>query len=187
MPNPHERPSTSLANPQQLWLSVLLPTIVAFYVQNFVYVPSLSSPLLLRNYPNTFAFIPIPPMSLSSWNRSNSKAFRHIMPCVAPVCEGMHYHKTGVPWQMKSIFIIILVLLVLPQNVLFCKGFWDSCRFLWNYRLWLIGAEPCKLLLPVSSQLGKKGNFLLLRIFLFFLQLLKYFIPFFLITPLIIF
>ena len=75
----------------------LLPTIVAFYVQNFVYVPSLSSPLLLRNYPNTFAFIPIPSMSLSSRNRSISKIFRHILPCIAPVCEGMHYHKTGVP------------------------------------------------------------------------------------------
>ena len=86
----------------------MLPTIVAFYVQSFVCVPSLSSPLLLRNYPNTFAFIPIPPMSLSSLNRSNSKAFCHILPCVAPVCEGMHYHKTGVPWQMKSTFIIVI-------------------------------------------------------------------------------
>ena len=90
---------------------------MAFYVQNFVYVPSLSSPLLLRISPHTFAFIPIPPMCLSSRNRSNSKAFRHILPCIAPVCEGMHYHKTGVPWQMKSIFIIIFFLLkclVLP-------------------------------------------------------------------------
>lgn len=82
--------------------------IVAFYVQSFVCVPSLSSPLLLRNHPHTFAFIPIPSMSLSSRNRSNSKAFRHILPCVAPVCEDMHYHKTGVPWQMNSTFIIYL-------------------------------------------------------------------------------
>ena len=86
----------------------LLPTIVAFYVQSFVCVPSLSSRLLLRISPNTFAFIPIPPMSLSSRNRSNSKAFCHILPCIAPVCEGMHYHKTGVPWQMKSTFIIVI-------------------------------------------------------------------------------
>ena len=84
----------------------LLPTIVAFYVQSFVCVPSLSSRLLLRIYPNTFAFIPIPPMSLSSRNRSNSKAFCHILPCVAPVCEDMHYHKTGVPWQMNNTLII---------------------------------------------------------------------------------
>ena len=65
-----------------------------------------SSPLLLRNPPNTFAFIPLPAMSLSSLNRSNSKTFRHIMPYSAPVCEGMHYHKTGVPWQINSIFIM---------------------------------------------------------------------------------
>ena len=67
---------------------------------------SLSSPLLLRISPNTFTFIPILPMSLSSRNRSNSKTFRHIMPYSAPVCEGMHYHKTEVPWQMKSTFIM---------------------------------------------------------------------------------
>lgn len=102
-------------------LVVLIPTIVAFYVQNFVYVPSLSSPLLLRNYPNTFAFIPIPPMSLSSRNRSNSKAFRHIMPCVAPVCEGMHYHKTGVPWQMKSTRIIKIFPPKLPRYAKKCE------------------------------------------------------------------
>ena len=71
-----------------------------------IHIQPLSSPLLLRNPPNTFAFIPIPPMSLSSRNRSNSKAFRHILPCIAPVCEGMHYHKTGVPWQMNSTLII---------------------------------------------------------------------------------
>ena len=45
-------------------------------------------------------------MSLSSLNRSNSKAFRHILPRVATVCEGMHYHKTGVPWQMNKTLII---------------------------------------------------------------------------------
>ena len=62
-----------------------------------IHIPSLSSPLLLRNYPNTFAFIPLVVICLSSLNRSNSKAFCLILPCVAPVCEGMHYHKTGVP------------------------------------------------------------------------------------------
>ena len=107
-------------------LIVSLPTIVAFYVQSFVYVPSLSSPLLLRISPNTFAFISIPPMNLSSRNRSNSKAFRHILPCIAPVCEGMHYHKTGVPWQIKSTLIIVLFLLDLSQNTLFYKKIQDS-------------------------------------------------------------
>lgn len=70
-----------------------------------------SSLLLLMNPPNTFAFIPLPAMSLSSLNRSNSKVFCHIMPYSAPVCEGMHYNKTGVPWQMKSILIIVFFLL----------------------------------------------------------------------------
>ena len=68
----------------------------------------LRRPLLLRISPNPFAFVPIPSMSLSSRNRSISKAFCHILPCIAQVCEGMHYHKTGVPWQMKSTFIINL-------------------------------------------------------------------------------
>ena len=62
--------------------------------------------LLLRISPHTFAFIPIPSMCLSSRNRSNSKVFRYILPCISPVCEGMHYHKTGVPWQMNKTFII---------------------------------------------------------------------------------
>ena len=84
--------------------------IVFIFFRIFIVTSSttlpVSGPLLLRNPPNTFAFIPLPAMSLSSLNRSNSKTFRHIMPYSAPVCEGMHYHKTGVPWQMKSIFII---------------------------------------------------------------------------------
>lgn len=101
----------------------LLPTIVAFYVQSFVCVPSLSSPLLLKISPHTFDFIPITPLSLSSRNRSNSKALRLILPCVAPVCEGMPYHKTGVPWQIKSTFIMFLFLLNLPQKALLCKAF----------------------------------------------------------------
>ena len=97
----------------------MLPTIVAFYVQSFVCVPSLSSPLLLRISPNTFAFIPIPPMCLSSRNRSIFNTFRLILPCVAPVCEGMHYHKTGVPWQMNKTFIIVLFLLVCSEILCF--------------------------------------------------------------------
>ena len=81
----------------------------------------LSSPLLLRNPPNTFAFIPLPAMSLSSLNHSNSNIFRHIMPYSAPVCKGMHCHKTGVPWQMKSTFIINFSCSKMPCIALFCK------------------------------------------------------------------
>ena len=91
--------------------------IVAFVI----HIHPLSSPLLLRISPHTFAFIPIQPMNLSSRNRSNSKAFRLILPCVASVCEGMHYHKTGVPWQMKSIFIIICFSLFCPEMPYFAR------------------------------------------------------------------
>ena len=61
-----------------------------------------------------------------------------------------------VPWQMNNTFIIVLFLLDLPRNALFCKGFRVSCSLLWNYRLWRIGAELSKLLLPVSSKIGSK-------------------------------
>lgn len=95
-------------------LGIILPKIVAFSVQTLVYVPSLSSRLLLRNIPIFFDYYGSSPMCLSSRNRSNSKAFRPIMPYSAPVCEGMHYHKTGVPWQMKSTFIIVFSYLKMP-------------------------------------------------------------------------
>jgi len=91
---------------------------VALSVQTLVYLPSLSSRLLLRNIPNFSHYSSLSAMSLSSLNRSNSKAFRHILPRVAPVCEGMHYHKTGVSWQMKSTFIIVFLLNIItsPDN-----------------------------------------------------------------------
>lgn len=89
----------------------LLARIVAFSIQSLVYLPSLSSRLLLRNIPNFFDYYGSSSMCLSSRNRSNSKAFHHILPCIAPVCEGMHYHKTGVPWQTNSILITIKFLL----------------------------------------------------------------------------
>ena len=88
-------------------LGIILPKIVAFSVQTLVYVPSLSSRLLLRNIPNFFDYYGSSPMCLSSLNRSNSKAFCLILPCIAPVCKSMNYHKTGVPCQIKSTFIIV--------------------------------------------------------------------------------
>ena len=97
-------------------------------------------------------------MCLSSLNRSNSKAFRRILPCVAPLYKALHYSKTGVPWQMKHTLIIILFLLVLPRNALFCKIFWNSCSLLWNYRLWQIRARLSKLVLPVSSKIGSNTS-----------------------------
>ena len=58
-------------------------------------------------------------LSLSSRKRSIFNAFRHILPCVAPLCEDMHYHKTGVPWQIKSIFNIVFYLLVCSEILCF--------------------------------------------------------------------
>lgn len=129
--------STSLSlvpNVKKHWATLLhlvYPTlnkhaIVFIFFRIFIVTSSttlpVSSPLLLRNPPNTFAFIPLPAMSLSSLNRSNSKTFRHIMPYSAPVCEGMHYHKTGVPWQMNKTLIINFSCSEMPCIALFCKG-----------------------------------------------------------------
>ena len=81
--------------------------IVAF----FIHLPSLSSPLLLRISPKTFAFIPILHMCLSSLNRSIYAVSRHILPCVAPLCKALHYSKTGVPWHTNNTRIIYFLLL----------------------------------------------------------------------------
>ena len=100
-------------------------------MKTFIYVPSVSSPLLLKNSPNPFAFIPLPAMSLSSLNRSNSNAFCHIMPYSAPVCKALHYSKTGVPWQMKSIFIIALYLHISLAFLLKCPILQGFSAFLY--------------------------------------------------------
>lgn len=106
------------------------------------------------------------------------------MPRFAAMCNVLFKCHRTLPWQMNSIFIIVLFLLVLPRNALprlssrswqsqnarickhigtlrsllrvFCKGFWDSCSLLWNYRLWQIRAEACKLVVAVSSKIGSK-------------------------------
>ena len=88
--------------------------IVAF----FIHLPSLSSPLLLRISPKTFAFIPILHMCLSSLNRSIYAVSRHILPCVAPLCKALHYSKTGVPWQMNSTFILFSINYLFLSNYL---------------------------------------------------------------------
>ena len=72
------------------------------------------------------------------------------------------------PWQMNNIFIIVLFLLVLPRNALFCKGFWGYCDMLWNYRLWQIRAELSMLLLLVSSKISSTTERLTTKNFLFF-------------------
>ena len=136
-----------------------------FYVQHFVCVPSLSSQLLLRISPHILAFIPIPPMSLSSRSRSIFNTFRYILPCVAPVCDGMHYHKTGVPWQINNTFIIVLFLLVLTRNALFCKGFRGLINVCFCWHLGKIRQDKaCYYYLLVVKMVVKRKR-LLLRIF----------------------
>ena len=103
--------------------------------------------------------------SLSNLNHSNSKAFHQILPRVAPVCEGLHYHKTGVLWQINKTLIIVLFLFDLSRNALFCKGFWDYYDMIQNYRLWQIRAELSKLLLPVSSKIDSKRKILTTKAF----------------------
>nr|DAF24224.1 MAG TPA: hypothetical protein [Caudoviricetes sp.] len=80
--------------------------------------------------PNTFGYITVSSMYLSSLNRSIYQCFRHIIPCSAPLCAIVHSFPTDLPWQMKSTFIIVLFLLVLPRNALFCEGFRVSCSLL---------------------------------------------------------
>lgn len=118
---------------------------MACSVQSLVYLPSLSSQLLLRNMPNSFDYYGSYSRCLSSRNRSIFKAFRHILPCIAPVCEGMHYHKTGVPWQTKSTRIIYFFLSVcggMPCFARFCKGCRDLCD---SQKMWLTLQNKAKL------------------------------------------
>ena len=116
---------------------VLLPTIVAFTIS---------------------IYLSIQPCSLSSKVGSIVQFICLIMPCLAQVCERLRSHTTDLPWQTKSTFIIVLFLLVLPRNALFCKIFWNSCSLLWNYRLWQIIARLSKLVLPVSSKIGSNTS-----------------------------
>ena len=44
--------------------------------------------------------------------------------------ETFHHAREILPWQMKSTLIIVLFLLLLPRNALFCKIFWNSCSLL---------------------------------------------------------
>ena len=60
------------------------------------------------------------------------------------------------PWQMKSIFIIVLFLLVLPRNALFCKGFRRFVKCVILLASWQNRARWSKLLRAVSSKIGSK-------------------------------
>ena len=74
------------------------------------------------------------------------------------------------PWQMKSTLIIVLFLLLLPRNALFCKGLWGYGKMLWNYRLWQNRAELSMLLLLVSSKISSKRKMFTTKGFYFIFQ-----------------
>ena len=60
------------------------------------------------------------------------------------------------PWQMNSTFIIVLFLLDLPRNALFCKGFRRFVKCLILLASWQNRARWSKLLRAVSSKISSK-------------------------------
>lgn len=123
---------------------VLLPTIVAFTIS---------------------IYLSIQPCSLSSKVGSIVQFICLIMPCLAQVCERLRSHTTDLPWQTKSTFIIVLFLLDLSRNALFCKGFRGLINVCFCWHLGKIRQdEACYYYLLVVKMVVKR-KFLLLRIF----------------------
>ena len=60
------------------------------------------------------------------------------------------------PWQMNNTFIIVLFLLDLPGNALFCEEFRVFVKCVLRLSSWQNTARWSKLLLPVSSKIGSK-------------------------------
>ena len=67
----------------------------------------------------------------------------------------MHYHKTGVPWQMKSTFIIVTFLLELPGMPCFARV---SGVIVNALKLQIVANQSRikQVVLPVSSKIGSK-------------------------------
>lgn len=63
------------------------------------------------------------------------------------------------PWQIKSTFIIVLVLLDLPRNAMFCTGFRGFVKCVYWLTSWQNRARWSKLLWAVSSKVGSKTGF----------------------------
>lgn len=72
------------------------------------------------------------------------------------------------PWQTNSTFIIVLFLLDLSRNALFCKGFRGFVKCVYWLTSWQNRARWSKLLWAVSSKVGSK----LERLTKFFITLL---------------
>lgn len=64
------------------------------------------------------------------------------------------------PWQIKSIFIIVLFLLDLPRNALFCKRFRGFVKCVFWLASWQNRARWSKLLRAVSSKIGSKTEWI---------------------------
>lgn len=74
-------------------------------------------------------------------------------------------HK-ALPWQMKSIFIIVLFLLDSPRNALFCEGFRGFVKYVFLLASWQNRARWSKLLRAVSSKVGSKLERLTTKFFI---------------------
>ena len=70
------------------------------------------------------------------------------------------------PWQMKSIFIIVLFLLDSPRNALFCEGFRGFVKYVFLLASWQNRARWSKLLRAVSSKVGSKLERLTTKFFI---------------------
>ena len=138
-------------------------TISSFFLIPFYYLViwflASSSPLLSKSNKKTHRFIDVflkrifKSYECSAFKlikRCKKGVFSHKVHLIIPWILTLPYHFGILPWQMNSIFIIVLFLLNLPQNSLFCKVFWGYYDMLWNYRLWQIRARLSKLLLPVA-------------------------------------
>lgn len=70
------------------------------------------------------------------------------------------------PWQMKSIFIIVLFLLDSPRNALFCEGFRGFVKYVFLLASWQNRARWSKLVRAVSSKVGSKLERLTTKFFI---------------------
>ena len=112
---------------------VLLPTIVAYTIS---------------------IHLSIQPCLLSSKVGSIVQFFCLNLPCIAPLCKGLLTYPTDLPWQMKSTFIIVINLLFLPRNPLFCEVFRVFYKSVVSMSTRQIIANFYKLRLPVSSKIS---------------------------------
>ena len=133
--------------------------IVTLYVKSFVCVPSLSSQLLLRIFPNFFDYFGSFPMCLSSLNRSIYAFSRHILPCVAPLCKALHYSTTGVPWQMNNTRILIKTPFKMRYPAAICSDLRDVNSSLCIGHFCTKNAKLNKILQDVYSKRSRMGGF----------------------------